>query len=420
MSDNAIGKTGDPAPDDIFTDSRRWGDMADWNRVALALHGKAGIHRLERAGYGPFWAIIDHAAVLEVEKRPELFTNAPEPILETESDIAQRDFVMNTLIHMDAPQHGKYRQLTNDWFKASSIRQLDAQLDELCRAAVSKLESLGGRCDFVAEVALPFPLQVILKLLGLPEEDYPRILMLTQQLLGEQDPDLRRAESTPEVQAEVVGDFYAYFAELTAARRENPTSDLATLIANGLIDGEPMPEIETFGYYLIVATAGHDTTASAIAGGLQALVENPDQLDRLKADPERLMPNAVEEMLRWTSPVRHFMRTAQADTEVCGQKIRKGDWLYLSYKGANLDPKVFRNPLEFDIARENAREHLAFGYGVHYCLGAQLARTELRKLFGHLVPRIESIEFDAEPTTSQATMVGGTKTLPIRYSLTAG
>ena len=170
------------------------------------------------------------------------------------------------------------------------------------------------------------------------------------------------------------------------------------------------------GYYVIVATAGHDTTSSAMAGGLQALADNPDQLTKLQAQPE-LMNNAVEEMIRWTAPVRHFMRTAQADTEVLGQPIARGDWLYLSYKAANLDPKVFTDPLRFDIERPNADRQISFGYGIHFCLGAQLARNELRSLFSHLVPRLATLELAGDPTTMKTTFVGGHKTLPIRYTL---
>ncbi|MEY3493549.1 MAG: hypothetical protein RL413_967, partial [Actinomycetota bacterium] len=156
-----------------------------------------------------------------------------------------------------------------------------------------------------------------------------------------------------------------------------------------------------------------------MTGGLELLIENPDELRRLQARPE-LVNNAVEEMLRLTSPVRHFMRTAQEDAEVCGQEIKKGEWLYLSYKAANLDPKVFADPLRFDIERANADKQICFGFGAHFCLGAQLARNEMRSLFAHLVPRLESVEFDGEPRMIRATLVGGHKSLPIRYTLTPG
>ncbi len=409
---------GQPMPHDIFTDNHRWGDLDEWNRTALSLHEQGGIHRIERDGFRPFWAVIDHGAVLDIERQPALFTNGPEPVLQSDKAIAERQLAIKTLIHMDAPEHGKYRQLTNDWFKPASVRRLQNRLEELSREAVATLEDKDGACDFAVDIALPYPLQVILKILGLPEDDFPRMMMLTQQLFGGEDPDLQREPPTPEVQDEVIGDFYQYFAGLTEARRAAPTEDLATLIANGLIDDEPMPDLETMGYYVIVATAGHDTTSSAMAGGMQALIENPDELAKLKADPEGLMANAVEEVIRWTAPVRHFMRTATEDTEVLGQEIKKGDWLYLSYKAANLDPKVFEDPLRFDIERSNADRQVSFGYGVHFCLGAQLARNEIRSLFTHVVPRLETVELAGDPATMKTTFVGGHKTLPIRYSLT--
>ncbi len=408
---------GAPAPHDIFTDNHRWGDLDEWNRTALALHEQGGIHRIERDGFTPFWAVIDHAAVLDIERQPELFTNGPIPVLTNIEAHENRGMEIKTLIHMDAPDHTKYRKLTNEWFKPASIKRLNDRLQQLSDEALAKLESFDGECDFAVDIALPFPLQVILKILGLPEDDFPRMLQLTQELFGSEDPDLQRDEPSPEVMAEVIGDFYNYFMALTAERRADPGEDLATVIANGQIDDAPMPDLETMGYYVIVATAGHDTTSSAMAGGMHALLENPDQLRKIQANPD-LVNNAVEEMIRWTAPVRHFMRTATEDTEVLGQEIKKGDWLYLSYKAANLDPKVFENPLVFDVERENADRNVSFGFGVHYCLGAQLARNELRRLFGTILPRFESIEVAGDPATMKTTFVGGHKTLPIRYSLT--
>jgi cytochrome P450 len=406
---------------DLFTNPHCYGDLDAWRREAVELHGRGPIHRIVQPGYQPFWAVIGHDAVLDVERRPDEFTNAPEPILGSDEQLSIRhsgSAEIRTLIHMDDPDHGKYRKLTNDWFKPASIRRLTDRFDELSRQAVDKLEALGGEADFYNDVALAYPLQVILSILGLPEADYPRMIKLTQEMFGAEDPDLQRAELSPEQMVEVLMDFYKYFTDLTADRQARPTDDLATLIANGTIDDAPMPDLEKMGYYVIIATAGHDTTAAAMAGGLRALAEHPDQLRLLQENPN-LLPNAVDEMIRWTAPVRHFMRTAQVDTEVAGVEIAKGDWLYLSYLAGNLDPAVFDEPLRFDITRHNADRHIAFGYGIHFCLGAQLARTELRSLFGHLVPRLQSLELSGEPQTAKTTFVGGHKTVPIRYTLTA-
>jgi cytochrome P450 len=409
---------GAPAADDIFTDNVRWGDLDDWNRTALRIHEEqGGFHRIERVGFPRILAILDHAAVLEVERQPELFTNGPAPVLTTQEALDTPPLVeLKTLIHMDGDEHTAYRKLGLPQFKPASLARLDSRLDELSERALQTMRDAGGELDFSIDVALPYPLHVILKILGLPEEDYPRMLTLTQQLFGGEDPDLQREELSPEAIAAVLMDFVGYFAGVTADRREHPTDDLASLIANGRLGDDPLGDLETIGYYVIVATAGHDTTSSAMAGGFRALVDHPDQLRLLQARPE-LMNNAIEEMIRWTAPVRHFMRTTTSDTELHGHQLHAGDLVYLSYKGANLDPKVFDDPLRFDIERPNADRQISFGFGKHFCMGAQLARMELRSLFSRIVPVIETVELAGTPTTMQTTFVGGHKTLPIRYRL---
>lgn len=408
---------GPPQPHDIFTDNTRFLDLDAWNRAALDLHHMGGIHQIEREGYPPFWAVIDFEGVRDVERQPQLFTNAPHQRLGTNKQLARKSATpLRTLVHMDGKEHKQYRGLTDDWFKSTHLRQLNERFTELSLEALAKLEAFGGECDFATDIAMPYPLQVILKIMGLPEKDYPRMLALTQEFFGEGDPDLERKEKPEERRKALIKDFMDYFIALRRERQEKPADDLASSIANGEIDGETIADLEAVSYYVLVATAGHDTTSAAIAGGLQALIERPDQLRKLQNNME-LLNNAVEEMLRWTAPVRHFMRTAQADTEILGQKIKKGDWLYLSFRAANFDPKVFENPLQFDIERKNAKQNISFGFGVHHCLGATLARSEMRNLFGHLVPRIESIELGEQAEMTKTIFVGGYKKMPIRYKL---
>ena len=407
---------------DLFTNHLRFADLNAWHQEVDGLRANGPIHRVDRSadGFTPFWAVIGHEEVMAVERQPDLFANEPNAVLGREQDIERQrssGAVIRSLVQMDAPDHPKYRKLTADWFKPGSLGRLQGRLDELSAQTISKLESLGGRCDFARDVAVWYPLQVILAILGLPETDYARMLKLTQELFGASDDDLGRGDHGVDDLIAVIMDFFQYFMGVTAERRTDPGDDLASLIANGRIDGEPMPDIETISYYIIVATAGHDTTSSAMTGGLQALVENPEQLARLKADPS-LLNAAVDEMIRYTSPVRHFMRTAQADTEVGGVHIKKGDWLYLSYLAANRDPALFESPHTFDVGRTNADRHLAFGFGAHFCLGAQLARMELRTLFRDLLPRLEHIELAGTPQNMKTTFVGGTKSLPITYRLT--
>jgi cytochrome P450 len=294
------------------------------------------------------------------------------------------------------------------------MRSLKVRVDELAKIYVDKMRDARPECDFVTDVAMNFPLYVIMSLLGLPESDFPRMLTLTQELFGGDDEEYKRG-TKPEEQLQVLLDFFTYFNALTASRREHPTEDLASAIANARIDDEPLSDIDTASYYVIIATAGHDTTKDAISGGLLALVENPGELARLRENPE-LMPTAVEEMIRWATPVKEFMRTAAADTTVRGVPIAEGESVYLAYVSGNRDEEVFDDPFRFDVARE-PNKHLAFGYGVHFCLGAALARMEMNSLFSELLPRLDSIELAGEPELSATTFVGGLKHLPIKYSL---
>ena len=412
-----------PTTTDVFHNPLRYGDMRSWRDEVVGLHADGPVHLIDAEGFSPFWVVIGHDAVMEVERQPALFTNEPVPVLANDAALElqrEQGMQIRTLIHMDRPDHTEYRKLTNDWFKPAAMAPMTERLDELSRHAVETLEAAAidgvGELDFNTDVAVPYPLQVILSILGLPADDYARMLVLTQELFGAEDPDLQREGSTPEDRMATLMDFYQYFMSLSADRQAHPTGDLASLIANGEIRGEPMADLEKLGYYLIIATAGHDTTSAAMAEGMAQLAAHPEQLALLRDSPD-LIGNAVEEMIRMASSVRHFMRTATEDTEVAGQAITKGDWLMLNYAAANLDPNHFERPLEFDVTRPNANKQIAFGFGIHFCLGAQLARMELRSLFSHLVPRLASLEPAAEATTGRATFVSGYKTLPIRYTL---
>jgi len=240
------------------------------------------------------------------------------------------------------------------------------------------------------------------------------LLKLTQELFGSADPELRRG-ATPEEQMQTVMEMMQYFNGVIEDRRANPTDDLASVIANARVDGEPVNVVDVASYYVIIATAGHDTTSSSIAGGLHALLENPDQLALLRDDPS-LVPSAVEEMIRWVTPVKQFMRTATEPYALRGVEIDAGESVLLSYPSANRDEDVFDRPDRFDVTR-NPNKHVAFGFGVHHCLGAQLARMEGRALYKELLPRLGSIELAGEPSYMQTLFVGGPKHLPVRYSL---
>jgi cytochrome P450 len=407
----------------VFVTPTAYADEDYFHAACATLRREAPVHRVEGdarenpAGFPSFWAITKHADVQAIESQHAKLHNAPMPVLENWEAVNRREEqgqMLRTLIHMDEPDHRVYRQLTAVWFQPAQLRKMELRMAELAKQYVDNMAERGGRCDFARDIAVHYPLSVILSVLGLPESDFPRMLSLTQELFGSADPDLQRGNNIEDVAA-VIMDFFKYFGELTAERRANPTDDLSSVIANAQIDGRTLDDMELISYYVIIATAGHDTTSSSISGGLHALLQFPDQMDRLRADPS-LMGKAVDEMIRWVTPVKHFMRTASEDTEIRGVKIAKGDPMLLSYPSANRDEDVFTDPMRFDAGRDPNR-HLAFGFGAHYCLGAQLARMEAKAFFAELLPRLRSIELDGEPAYMQTLFVGGPKRLPVRYEL---
>jgi cytochrome P450 len=399
----------------VLADPTAYADEPRLHAALTQLRATDPVCLVDVPGYRRFYGITKHADIMAVERDNAVFTNSPRPVLTTiEGDEQQAAMGISTLIHMDGPQHRVVRAIAADWFKPKAMRALKVRIDELARTFVDRMRDAGGECDFVQEVAVNFPLFVIMSLLGLPEEDFPRMLKYTQELLGNDDAEFQRGVSMEE-RGMALFEMFGYFNELTALRRAAPTEDLASTIANAQIDGEPLSDIDTVSYYLIIATAGHDTTSATISGGMHALIDNPDQLERLRDEPG-LMALATEEMIRWVTPVKEFMRTAQRDTVVRGVPIAAGESVLLSYVSANRDEDVFTEPFRFDISRD-PNKHIAFGFGVHFCLGAALARMEINSFFSELIPRLRSVELNGRAEHTATTFVGGLKHLPIRYTL---
>jgi cytochrome P450 len=407
-----------PTVDDaakVLADPKAYADEPGLHRALAHLRANAPVSWVDVDGYRPFWAVTKHADIMDVERANTAFTNSPRPVLVTaEADELQAGVGVRTLIHMDDPDHRVVRAIGADWFRPKAMRALKVRVDELAKTYVDKMMAIGPECDFVQEVAVNYPLYVIMSLLGVPESDFPLMLKLTQELFGSDDDEFKCSADQQE-QMSALLEMFAYFTALTASRRENPTQDLASAIANAKIDGQPLSDIETVSYYAIIAAAGHDTTSATISGGMHALIDVPDERAKLNADPG-LMPSAVEEMIRWVTPVKAFMRTAAQDTEVRGVPIAAGEALLLSYVSGNRDEEVFAEPFRFDVARE-PNKHVAFGYGVHFCLGAALARMEVNSFFTELLPRLQTVELVGRPEHVATTFVGGLKHLPIRYAL---
>ena len=400
----------------IFVDPAAYADPVAWHAAAQRIREESPILKVHVEGYPDFWAITTHADVMEVERNPEVFTNAPYPTVTPSSHVdAATNVPVKTLIQMDGDQHKAHRNIVNDWFKPASLKTLQERIDTLATGSVDRMADMGGRCDFANDVAVYFPLHVILAILGLPEDDYPRMLRLTQELFGAEDPDIARLVED-ESQFGVLVDFMNYFTALTGDRRAHPTGDLASVIANAEIDGRSLPDMDTLGHYVIIATAGHDTTSSVIGGGLLALLDHPEQLALLQADPT-LIHSAADELIRYVSPVKHFMRTCQEPFTVGGVAFQPEDHLLLSFASANRDETVFSDASRLDVRRENAASQLAFGFGRHFCLGAHLARMEIRAIFRELLGRAERVELDGEPTWIRANFVQGPKSIPISYQL---
>lgn len=386
-------------------------------------------------GFRPFWAVTKNADILEIERRNDIFVNRLRTYL---SPISGEEWVQSvtgdthlfrTLVDLDDPQHMKLRALTQGWFMPASLKKLEARVAEIAKEHVDRMAELGEECDFVKEVAVWYPLRVIMEILGVPKSDEPFMLKLTQEIFGPGDPDVvKDTERTTEATNFATGTndravdlfqtaqtLFQYFAKVTADRRANPTDDLSTIIANGQIDGAPIGDLEAMSYYVIVATAGHDTTSSTASGGLLQLIKNPAEMAKLKADMS-LLPNAVEEMIRWVTPVKHFMRTAMEDYNIGGKTIKAGDGVCLFYWSGNRDEDVFDDPFTFKVDRD-VKKQVAFGHGAHLCLGMHLARMEIKALFAALLPRLHEIELAGTPHNTRSNFVSGLKTLPVRYRM---
>jgi cytochrome P450 len=389
-----------------------------WTR----LRAESPVHRCEPSGFEPFWALTKYDDIFQVSTSPERFRSAPGITVLT---AAQNEALetsafasMRTIITMDPPEHWSYRRIASRVFTPKAITELDAVIERSARETVDRLAGTSGEgeCDFAIDVAAAHPLRILSTMLGVPREQEPDILRLTNQLFAFDDPELQREGQDRQVAImELAMELYSMFDAIIQDRRGCPRDDLATLLANGRVDGEPMGMMETVGYYLIVFSAGHDTTKNALVGGMNAFLQHPDELAKLQADPS-LIDQAVDELTRWTSPVNYMKRTAAEDAVVGGREIARGDSVVLFYASANRDEDVYDDPFRFRIDRP-ANRHLGFGVGEHFCLGANLAKRSQRALWLELASRLESVELVGEPEWIHSSFVVGLKHLPVRYRI---
>jgi cytochrome P450 len=374
----------------------------------------------------PFWAVGRHAQIVEASSDNDLFISSRRLNLMTRLQEAaafkgaeRYGSVLRTLVHMDEPDHKKYRAVAQYWFTAAAVKRQQGILEALAREFAGKFDAtVEGEIDFAAEVATLFPLRVIMAILGIPLADLPLMHRLTKTLSAPNDPDFSNDTSRGDSMFDSIPEFTEYFLKVIEDRRRQPRDDLATVIATGRIDDGPLGELEAVSYFITMAVAGHDTTAAAMAGGMHALAERPEAWARLQQDPS-LLRHAADEMIRWATPIKHFMRTATRDCLLAGETIGKGQTLALYYLAANFDEAEFEAPHEFRIERHPNRQ-LAFGFGPHVCLGMALSRLEVTVLFTELLKRLDTVAPAGPVRHLESNFLGGYKLVPIRYRKAEG
>jgi cholest-4-en-3-one 26-monooxygenase len=375
------------------------------------LRREAPVCRHEQPGATPFWAITRYRDIVSVsrdwatyssERRGALLGEPPEEALAT-----QRLMMLN----MDPPRHSKLRALVNKGFTPRQIGQLTEPVRRVCNELVDAIAAR-GTCDFVTEIAAELPLQVIAELLGIPQADRHQVFEWSNTMVGSDDPEWR---GTPEDSQNAAMAMYGYANELVEQRKDSPRDDLVSVLMQAEVDGERLTEMEFDLFFLLLAVAGNETTRNLISGGMLALFQHPDERRRLSED-RSLLDTAVEEMLRWVTPVMQFQRTAQRDTEVAGVRIAEGERVALYYVSANRDETVFDEPMRFDVGR-SPNEHLTFGAGgPHFCLGNSLAKLEIRTVFDVLLDRLPDLELAAPPRKLRSNFLNGIKSMPVQFT----
>ncbi|MCP3730565.1 cytochrome P450 [Sphingomonas sp. MG17] len=381
--------------------------------------------RADIEGYDKFWIASKHKDIQEISRNSDVF-RAGIYFIGTSKDIeleytkgkASQERVLTS---MNSPEHMKYRLLTQPWFQPKNLRGMEERIRRIARRHVDEMAELGGECEFYHSIAVHYPLRVIMSIMGLEEEAEPFMMRLTQIVTNMDDPDLtgepapKSAEERAQRSRAISDEAWQFFNGVSEQRRTAPTDDISTVLANAKVDGEPISDLDALGYYMSIAIAGHDTTSASVSGAIWALAERPDKFAQVTSNLS-LIPNLVDEAVRWTTPISHFLRTAGQDTVYRGQPIAKGDFILLSYTSGNRDEDVFEDPFEFKVDRPTMR-HIGFGYGAHVCLGQHLARMEMNILFEELLPRLKSLELTGTPKRKITHALGGPKFVPIRYKM---
>jgi len=357
-----------------------------------------------------FWACTRYEDVVHISTHPNLFSSWKGGTNIEDYDEEDLPAMRAMMLTMDPPEHSRYRKIISKGFTPRMVRELEPNVRRVAREIVDKVAKK-GRCDFVADLAVELPLQVLAELLGVPQEDRQKLFDWSNCMIGFDDPEFRTSMEQGRMTAMEI---WGYANELIEKRQESPASDLISVVMRGEVDGERISVAEMDAFFLLLTVAGNETTRNLISGAMHALFQNPAQLERLYADPS-LMPSAVEEFLRWVTPVMYFRRTAMEDTEIRGVPIKAGEKVAMYHLSANFDESVFPDPFKFDVGRQ-PNEHLTFGIGEHYCMGAHLARLEIQIFFEEVIGRLKNLKLESEPRRLRSNFINGVKEMQVSFT----
>jgi methyl-branched lipid omega-hydroxylase len=424
VAPHAASETPDPSTIDL--DTLRWDEPEMWiglDREAVfaamrAEHPVLWCEEAEMPGFGKgpgFWSLSRYADIMEVSRNPQQFHSGPSTTIpDMPMEIAE---FFGSMINMDAPRHTRLRLIVNRAFTPKRVARIEDQVQAKAEAIVAAVADR-GECDFVTEIAAKLPLEIICDMMGIPPSDYQRVFDLTNIILGAGD-----AEYTPDFMALMNAsvELSQMAQEIGRHRLEHPADDLTSALMQAEVEGEDgavhrLTAEELGSFFILLVAAGNETTRNAISHGMYALTTHPDQRQALAVDFEAAIPGAVDEIVRWATPVIHFRRTAVDDCVIGGQEIAAGDKVVMWYSSANRDEAVFDDPYRFDIAR-TPNEHVGFGAGgPHFCLGANLARREITVMFRELFDKLPDLEITGEPDYLQSNFIHGIKRMPCAFT----
>jgi cholest-4-en-3-one 26-monooxygenase len=361
-----------------------------------------------------FWCIVKHADLVELSRDYGHASSALGGITLHDASAEDLELQRQMMLMMDPPNHTKLRLLVNKGFTPRMIGRLDEHIRDIAKAIVDEVASR-GECDFVVEVAAQLPLRVIVEMMGVPDADRPKIFEWTNRLIGSEDPEYNVSRD------EAIGaatEMFMYSTELAAEKRKNPGDDIISTLLQAEVEGNRLTDTEFNLFFQLLAVAGNETTRNLISNGMNFMFEHPDQWAKL-LDDRSLLPGAIDEMLRYASPVMYMRRTAPEDFELRGQTIREGDKMALWYISANRDEEVFEDPHRFDVTRDTT-DYVAFGGGgPHFCLGANLAKLEIRVMFEAILDRLPDIELAGPPQRLRSNFINGIKHMPVKFTPSA-